>query len=91
MVKDMEEEIKMIKKNEVWELVDLPKRKMSLELSGYTRSSLTLNDQFKNTRFRQQLKDVEKNLELTTYNENFVPIAHLDTIRALLAFVVKMK
>ncbi|RDX73154.1 putative mitochondrial protein, partial [Mucuna pruriens] len=78
-VKAMEEDIKMIKKNNTWELVECPHGKDIIGVKWVYKTKLNLDGtiQKHNARLQQGID----------YNEIFAPIAHLDTIRALIALI----
>ncbi|KAL0370487.1 UNVERIFIED_CONTAM: Retrovirus-related Pol polyprotein from transposon RE2 [Sesamum angustifolium] len=89
-VQAMEEEIKMIEKNNTWELADRPKDKEVIGVKWIYKTKL--NADGSNTKHKARL--VAKGysqLPGIDYTETFAPVARLDTIRALIAIAANKK
>ena len=85
-----EEEIKIIEKNNTWELVDQPKDNEIIGVKWVYKIKLNSDGSIQKYKARlvakgySQLSDID-------YNEIFVPVAWLDSIRVLIALVVQKK
>ena len=79
----MEEEIKMIEKNETRELVDLPQDKEVIGVKWVYKTKLNSDGSIQKHKARLVAKRYSQQIGIN-YNETFAPVAHLDTIKALL-------
>uniref|UniRef100_A0A151UDA6 Retrovirus-related Pol polyprotein from transposon TNT 1-94 n=1 Tax=Cajanus cajan TaxID=3821 RepID=A0A151UDA6_CAJCA len=87
-VKAMEEEIKMIEKNNIWDLVDYPKDKDIIGVKWVYKTKLNLDGTIQKHKARLVAKGYSQQPGVD-YNETFAPIARLDTIRALIALAAE--
>nr|KYP39031.1 Retrovirus-related Pol polyprotein from transposon TNT 1-94 [Cajanus cajan] len=83
-VKAMEEEIKMIEKNNTWELVDFPHGKDIIGVKWVYKTKLNPDGTIQKHKARLVAKGYSQQPGVD-YNETFAPVARLDTIRALIA------
>ena len=89
-VKAMEEEMRMIKKNDTWVLVDLPAEKEAIGVKWIYKTKLNPDKSVQKHKARLVVKGYAQQLG-GDYNETVTPVARLDTIRALIALVAKKK
>ncbi|KAK4406351.1 Retrovirus-related Pol polyprotein from transposon TNT 1-94 [Sesamum angolense] len=89
-VQAMEEEIKMIEKNNTWELADRPKDKEIIGVKWIYKTKLNADGSIQKHKARLVAKGYSQ-LPGIDYTETFAPVARLDTIRALIAIVVNKK
>ena len=84
----MEDEIKMIHKNQTWELVDRPLHKKTIGVKWVYRTKLNVDGSV--NKFKARLV-VKGNAQLfgVDFFETFAPVAQLDTIRLLLALAAQ--
>ena len=83
-VKAMEEEIQMIEKNNTWELVNRPHGKDIIGVKWVYKTKLNPDGTIQKHKARLVAKGYSQQPGID-YNETFAPVAHLDTIRALIA------
>nr|KYP39854.1 Retrovirus-related Pol polyprotein from transposon TNT 1-94 [Cajanus cajan] len=83
-VKAMEEEIKMIEKNNTWELVDYPYKKDIIGVKWVYKTKLNPDGTIQKHKARLVAKGYSQQPGVD-YNETFAPVTRLDTIRALIA------
>nr|KYP60991.1 Retrovirus-related Pol polyprotein from transposon TNT 1-94 [Cajanus cajan] len=86
-VKAMEEEIKMIEKNNTWELVDCPHGKDIIGVKWVYKTKLNPDGTIQKHKARLVAKGYSQQPGVD-YNETFAPVARLDTIRALITPLV---
>ncbi|KAK6118919.1 hypothetical protein DH2020_047337 [Rehmannia glutinosa] len=84
----MEEEIKMIEKNETWELTDLPQDKEAIGVKWVYKTKLNPDGSVQKYKARLVAKGYAQQYGID-YSETFAPIARLDTIRALIALAAQ--
>ena len=80
----MEEEIQMIEKNNTWELVNRPHGKDIIGVKRVYKTKLNPDGTIQKHKARLVTKGYSQQSGID-YNETFAPIAHRDTIRALIA------
>jgi len=85
----MEEEIKMIKKNETWQLVNRPNNNNVLGVKWVYRTKLNPDGSVNKLKARLVVKGYAQQFSID-YSETFAPVARHDTIRLLIAFAAKM-
>nr|KYP69003.1 Retrovirus-related Pol polyprotein from transposon TNT 1-94 [Cajanus cajan] len=84
----MEEEIKMIEKNNTWELVDYPHGKDIIGVKWVYKTKLNPDGTIQKHKARLIAKGYSQQPRVD-YNETFAPVARLDTIRALIALAAQ--
>ena len=87
-VKAMEEEVKMIEKNNTWELVNYPQGKDIIGVKWVYKTKLNPDGTIQKHRARLVAKGYSQQPRID-YNETFAPVAQLDTIRALIALTTQ--
>src|SRR5277367_6445735 len=85
--KAMEEEIDQIKKNETWSLVPRPDDKNVIGTKWVFRNKLDENGEITRNKARVVCKGYAQEEELD-YGETFSPVARMEGVRTLLAYVV---
>ncbi|KAK0597781.1 hypothetical protein LWI29_028530 [Acer saccharum] len=86
----MQEEIKMIKKNKTWELVDYPNDKEIIGVKWVYKPKLYSDGSIQKHKARLVAKGYSQKYGVD-YNETFAHVARLDTIRALVALAAQKK
>ncbi|KAH9715988.1 hypothetical protein KPL71_021282 [Citrus sinensis] len=84
----MEDEIKMIHKNQTWELVDRPLHKKTIGVKWVYRTKLNADGSVNKFKTRLVVKGYAQ-LFGVDFSETFAPVAWLDTIRLLLALAAQ--
>lgn len=83
----MKEELKMIEKNDTWELVDRPQHKQPIGVKWVYRTKLNADGSINKYKARLVVKGYAQVFRVD-FSETFAPVARLDTIRMLLAIAV---
>ncbi|KAL0379240.1 UNVERIFIED_CONTAM: Retrovirus-related Pol polyprotein from transposon RE1 [Sesamum radiatum] len=89
-VQAMEEEIKMIEKNNTWELPERPKDKEVIGVKWIYKTKLNADGSIQKHKPRLIAKGYSQ-LPGIDFIETFAPVARLDTIRALVAIAANKK
>ena len=79
----MDEEIECIEKNETWELVDVPKDKDVINIKWICKTEQDADGNVQKHKTRMVARGVTQQLDIE-FNETFVPIACMDTVRTAL-------
>ncbi|KAM2467223.1 hypothetical protein PS1_009053 [Malus domestica] len=86
--KAMKEELEMIEKNDIWELVNRPSDKPVISVKWVYKVKLNLDGSVQKTNARLVAKRYSQKPGVD-FNETFAPVARLDTIRTLIALAAK--
>jgi hypothetical protein len=84
----MKEELKMIERNQMWELVDIPQHKKDIGVKWVYRTKLNSDGYVNKYKARLVVKGYAQMFGVD-FSETFTPIARMDTIRMLLALVAQ--
>ncbi|CAL8152545.1 unnamed protein product [Prunus armeniaca] len=84
----MEIDMKMIEKNETWELVDRPSDKPIISVKWVYKSKLNLDGSIQKHKARLVVKGYAQKPGID-FNETFAPVPRLDTIRTLIALAAQ--
>ncbi|WVZ15253.1 hypothetical protein V8G54_012819 [Vigna mungo] len=84
----MEEELKMIEKNQTWELVDRPSHKKVIGVKWVYRTKFNPDGSVNKYKARLVVKGYAQMFGVD-FSETFAPVARLDTIRLLLALAAQ--
>lgn len=84
----MKEELKMIKKNQTWELVDRPQHKKVIEVKWIFRTKLNFDGSVNKYKARVVVKGYAQMFGVD-FSETFAPVARMDTIMMLLALAAQ--
>ncbi|XP_037491502.1 uncharacterized mitochondrial protein AtMg00820-like [Jatropha curcas] len=87
-VSTMEEELRMIEKNDTWELVDRPTHKKAIGVKWVYRTKLNSDGSINKHKARLVVKGYAQMCGVD-FSKTFAPVARLDTIRMLLAIVAQ--
>ncbi|BBH09623.1 ADP glucose pyrophosphorylase large subunit 1 [Prunus dulcis] len=87
-VKAMDQEIDSIKKNDTWELVDLPQGKKPIGVKWVYKTKLNAQGEVEKYKAHLVAKGYKQNYGID-YNEVFAPVARFDTIRMVLALAAQ--
>ncbi|RVW91617.1 Retrovirus-related Pol polyprotein from transposon TNT 1-94 [Vitis vinifera] len=82
------EELKMIEKNQTWELVDRPKHKKAIGVKWVYKTKINLNGSVNKYKARLVIKGYAQMFGVD-FSETFAPVARLDTIRMLLVLAAQ--
>ena len=83
-----EKEIRSIKANEVWELVELPKGKKTIGCKWVYKRKVDVNGSVERYKAHLVAKGYSQQYELD-YNENFSPVTRFESLQRLLALAVQ--
>ena len=84
----MDEEIKVIVKNDTWELTTLSKGHKSIGLKWVYKTKRNAKGEIEMHKARLVAKGYSQNAGMD-YDEVFAPLARLETIRLIISLVVK--
>ncbi|PKI44501.1 hypothetical protein CRG98_035088 [Punica granatum] len=84
----MKEELSMIEKNQTWELVDRPQDRKVIGVKWVYRTKLNSDGSVNKYKARLVVKGYAQ-VWGVDYSETFAPVARLDTIRLLIARVLR--
>ena len=84
----MNEEMESIKKNDTWDLVDLPKEKECIGVKWVYKTKYKANGEVDKHKARLVAKGFAQEYGVD-YNETFSPVARLDTIRMVLTIAAQ--
>ena len=87
-VKERKEEIKIIEKNNTWELADCPKDRDIIGVKWVFKTKLNPDGTVHKHKARLVAKGYSQQPGVY-YNETFAPVARLDTIKTLIALVAQ--
>jgi hypothetical protein len=87
-INEMNEEIESIKKNDTWDLVDLPKEKECIGVKWVYKTKYKANGEVEKYKARLVAKVFAQEYGVD-YNEKFALVARLDTIRMVLAIAAQ--
>ncbi|CAL8169320.1 unnamed protein product [Prunus armeniaca] len=86
----MEEEIRVIKKNSTWELVDRPKSKDIIGLKWIYKTKYNEDGSIQKHKARLVAKGYSQQPRVD-FNETFAPVVRMETIRIVLALAAQLK
>lgn len=86
----MNEEIKVIEKNDTWELTTLSKEKRTIGVKWVYKAKKNAKGEVKRYKTRLVAKGYNQRSGID-YEEEFAPVAHLETIRLIISFVAQNK
>jgi hypothetical protein len=84
----MKEELKMIERNQMWELVDITQHKKAIGVKWVYRTKLNSDGYVNKYKARLVVKGYARMFGVD-FSETFTPVARMDTIRMLLALVAQ--
>ncbi|CAL2268742.1 unnamed protein product [Prunus armeniaca] len=86
----MDEEIRVIKKNRTWELVDRPKSKDIIGLKWVYKTKFNEDGSIQKHKARLVAKGYSQQPGID-FNETFTPVVRMETIRTILALAAQLK
>ncbi|BBN68933.1 transposable element gene, partial [Prunus dulcis] len=86
----MDEEIRVIKKNRTWELVDRPKSKDIIGLKWVYKTKFNEDGSIQKHKARLVAKGYSQQPGID-FNETFAPVVRMETIRTVLALAAQLK
>lgn len=81
----MEEELRSIKKNDTWELVELPSNKKALDVKWVFKTKLKPNGEVSKYKARLVARGFLQRNGMD-YTEVYSPVARIETIRLVVAY-----
>ncbi|RVW21330.1 Retrovirus-related Pol polyprotein from transposon RE1 [Vitis vinifera] len=87
-IEAMKEELRMIEKNDTWELVDRPQHRKVIGVKWVYRTKLNADGSVNKYKARLVVKGYSQVFGVD-FSETFAPVARLDTIRMLLALTAQ--
>ncbi|RVW21205.1 Retrovirus-related Pol polyprotein from transposon RE1 [Vitis vinifera] len=87
-IEAMKEELRMIEKNDTWELVDSPQHRKVIGVKWVYRTKLNADGSVNKYKARLVVKGYSQVFGVD-FSETFAPVARLDTIRMLLALTAQ--
>jgi hypothetical protein len=89
-VKSMNQEIESNEKNKTWDLVDLPRHKISIGVKWFYKTKLSEKGQIEKHKERLVSKGFSQQPDID-YGETFSPVARLESVRTLLSIAAQHK
>ena len=86
----MDEEIECIEKNQTWELVDVPKDKYVVSIKWIYKTKQDVHGIVQKHKERMVARWFTQQPGID-FNETFAPVAHMDTVRTVLAIATQNK
>jgi len=84
----MKEELKIIEKNQTWELVDRPQHKKAIGVKWIFRTKLNFDGSVNKYKARLVVKGYAQMFRVY-FSKIFTPVARMDTIRMLMALAAQ--
>ena len=86
----MDEEIECIEKNQIWELVDVPKDKDVISIKWIYKTKQDADENVQKNKARMVARGFTQQPDIN-FNETFAPAARMDTVRTVLAIAAQNK
>ena len=81
-------EIEQIEKNQTWELVDVPKDKDVISVNSIYKTKQDVDGNVQKNKARKVAGGFTQQPDID-FNETFAPVAHMDTVKIVLAIVAQ--